>query len=321
MATPRPRPPKPSLDPTIASLKEALYEKAATTHLDQTIDQNGLAELEVVPNGDPETLMRCVNALLDEKLFSLFMHGGRVVWKVHSREKSSKRRTLSTDESLIYSCIEACGSAGAWRRTIQNKTNLHTSVISRGLKSLESRSLIKTVMNVKHPTQRMYMLDELAPSAEMTGGPWYMETGELDEGFIMVVADAAHRFVAMRSFEARKGAEGVELLPMPPGYAGYPTLYEIKRFINSSGVIADGTLDDHAVGMIMDVLDWDGKVEKVRDGRAYKAVRNKVDEDEMGTSNGLTGAPCGTCPVADVCEEGAPVSAKTCEYYGKWLEL
>jgi DNA-directed RNA polymerase III, subunit C34 len=38
-------------------------------------------------------------------------------------------------------------------------------------------------------------------------------------------------------------------------------------------------------------------------------------------SNALTEAPCGRCPVFDLCEEGGPVSPSNCVYFTKWLDL
>ena len=64
---------------------------------------------------------------------------------------------------------------------------------------------------------------------------------------------------------------------------------------------------------LLDVLVYDGKIERVVGGTAYKALR-KVD-----TTNGFTESPCGRCPVFALCKEGGPVSASNCKYFEEWL--
>lgn len=64
---------------------------------------------------------------------------------------------------------------------------------------------------------------------------------------------------------------------------------------------------------LLDVLVYDGKIERVVGGTAYKAAR------KVGTENGFTEAPCGRCPVFGLCREGGPVSASNCKYFEEWL--
>jgi DNA-directed RNA polymerase III subunit RPC6 len=52
------------------------------------------------------------------------------------------------------------------------KTNLSQPQISKILKALESRNLIKSCKNVNNPSRKLYMLFELEPSREITGGAW-----------------------------------------------------------------------------------------------------------------------------------------------------
>ena len=43
------------------------------------------------------------------------------------------------------------------------------------------------------------------------------------------------------------------------------------------------------------------------------------DPDESATV--LSEAPCGRCPVFDLCEEGGPVAPSNCEYFNDWLAI
>lgn len=250
---------------------------------------------------------------------------------------------MGADEAMIYTYIENSGRDGLWTRTLKSKANIHQSVITRCIKALENKGLIKSVFNVKAPTQKVYMLTSLAPTEQMTGGPWYQE-GELDEDFIRLMSELAHKYVVSRSFVevqakrvAKKGkmsraqaskerdqalgtnhSSGMDLLPLPPGYQNYPKPPEVRKHLNSLNV-SQVTLDDKATSTLLDVLCYDGKLEKVMNGTAYKAVRSALIDGIQ--DNGFTEAPCGRCPVFNLCEEGGPVSASNCEYFKKWLEI
>lgn len=54
------------------------------------------------------------------------------------------------------------------------KTNLAQPQITKILKALETRQLVKTVKNVNNPSRKIYMLHELQPDQELTGGAWWV---------------------------------------------------------------------------------------------------------------------------------------------------
>ncbi|TKA72088.1 hypothetical protein B0A55_08672 [Friedmanniomyces simplex] len=112
----------------------------------------------------------------------------------------------------------------------------------------------------------------------------------------------------------------------------YPTATGIHNFVTTTDAIRASKAQQLTVAEIQGVIDilvWDDKLEKV--GNGYRTVRgvsfqppgfvDDDDEDEEGRmeGNGLTQAPCGKCPVFDLCGEGGPVSAGNCEYFTEWL--
>lgn len=118
-------------------------------------------------------------------------------------------------------------------------------------------------------------------------------------------------------------------LPLPAGYVDYITAEEICDEANN---IAKGQpLEPKDIQQLLDVLMWDGRIEQVKIGDrvGYRAVRvAKQNPDRVPLdapefwekpTNGLTTAPCGRCPVFELCEEGGPVWAGGCEYFDQWL--
>lgn len=125
-----------------------------------------------------------------------------------------------------------------------------------------------------------------------------------------------------RSAKRQKTSKDLDrYLPLPAGYQGYPTLNELTLHVETSRVTTT-TLTKDEIAQLLDVLCFDKKIEKVvagPEGVAYKALRKSAREIEDGPSNGLTEAPCGRCPVFDLCEEGGPVGPSNCEYFREWL--
>ncbi|KAI9680979.1 MAG: 34-kDa subunit of RNA polymerase III (C) [Trizodia sp. TS-e1964] len=342
-----------SSKPNIKELQNALYQCCSEEDSERLFYQADLMGMGVIPGNDARLLMSCAQALVNEGLLKILTHQDTVVWKVVKKEDANKYKTLTQDESLIFSYIEASGREGIWTKTLKTRTNLHQTVQTRCLRSLENRSLVKSIKSVKWPSRKIYMLASLTPSEDVTGGPWFTDS-ELDSDFIEALLGAIERFVLSRSFarrasqasakSAREKGKGRMMaseatimrdmafaqpapatkrgpLPFPPGYRGYPTAKDITAWVSSAG-ITDTALSEGDIRQLMDVLCYDGRAEKVLDGTAYKAVRPPDGgADEIGAGNGLTEAPCGRCPVFGLCEEGGPVSASNCEYFKVWLDI
>lgn len=121
--------------------------------------------------------------------------------------------------------------------------------------------------------------------------------------------------------------------PFPPGYIGYPTIADVTNALNDIK-ISKSTMKMSDTQRLVDILIWDGKLEKLKRPKGkggmtemYRAVKSPIVErgaaegvDGVVKGTGLTEAPCGRCPVFDVCEEGGLVSPRTCPYFQEWLE-
>ncbi|KAK3945213.1 DNA-directed RNA polymerase [Diplogelasinospora grovesii] len=151
---------------------------------------------------------------------------------------------------------------------------------------------------------------------------------------------------------AKSSTKSKAFLPLPAGYRQYPTVTEIAQFIHDTGITNNTTLGEADIQQLVDVLMYDGLIEPLRvDGRKGYRVTKAAKQDTMPfskrqqeleaaaaagvitadkqlplmgvepTSNGLTEAPCGRCPVFELCEEGGPVSPGNCVYFQRWLGL
>ncbi|GAX22915.1 DNA-directed RNA polymerase III subunit RPC6 [Fistulifera solaris] len=84
---------------------------------------------------------------------------------------------------MVYQVIERTQTMGCWTKDIRLQTNIQQNALTKILKTLESRRLIKPVKSVTAKSKKLYMLYELQPSKELTGGVWYSNL-EFDHEFI-----------------------------------------------------------------------------------------------------------------------------------------
>lgn len=78
--------------------------------------------------------------------------------------------------TVVYQSVVLLGkkiwSAGIWTRDIKMRTNMSQPQITKILKVLEGKDLIKSVKNVNNPSRKLFMCYELEPSRDITGGAW-----------------------------------------------------------------------------------------------------------------------------------------------------
>lgn len=179
----------------------------------------------------------------------------------------------------------------------------------------------------------------------LKGEPMSAGKGKKRSAEDMSADDPALSATRDKPIKSVRGPKRTQLLPLPAGYNGYPTTRQIAELISTSGITSNTTLTIADVQQLVDVLVYDGLVEPVRVGKnqGYRTVRpvavdptpltalmrDGADDDvaelqagDMGAgplSNGVTEAPCGRCPVFELCEEGGPVSPASCVYFERWL--
>jgi DNA-directed RNA polymerase III subunit RPC6 len=227
-------------------------------------------------------------------------------------------QALTGEEQIVYQAIHDAGNEGIWTKILKSKTNLHQMVITSCLKSLEKKSLVKSIKSIKNPTRKLYMLIDMVPSNEVTGGPWFTDQ-ELDLDFIQTLGEHCYNYIHAASFpsSARDALYAST-------YTGYPSASDVRRYIMNKRIVTiDLTQED--VEMLLDVLVYDGKVIKMHqhafdededevrnNGMVYKAVR------ERGIHNALTNVPCGKCALSSFCSQDGPVNPTTCVYFAQW---
>ncbi|KAG8942006.1 34-kDa subunit of RNA polymerase III (C) [Tulasnella sp. 419] len=228
-------------------------------------------------------LADALNGLLRKDLVKASKTAAGLVWKSASKADAKIKNAMAGDERMVYSAIEAAGNQGIWSRTIQGQTNLPNTVVTKVINKLISSKQVKMVKSVKNPTRKMYMLANVEPSVELTGGPWYTDF-ELDPEFISTVKSACLKFIRTKSFP-----DPDDNTPTAALFSGtrtdiYPTVNDVTKWFRQSN-ISETELAPQHIEEILNVLIYDGEIEKLPAfGGPKKSTREDFSDGEGRSS-------------------------------------
>ncbi|KAJ3023101.1 34-kDa subunit of RNA polymerase III (C) [Thoreauomyces humboldtii] len=291
---------------------------------------------------DIEQLRDSMNNLSTKQYVEFLMgRTGELTFKARSVEEASKTGGMKDEERVIYRIVKDAKNTGIWIKHLKDRSGLGGTQATAAIKALEKRNIIKFVKPVKNPYRKVYMLFDVEPSTELTGGTWYTDN-EMDMDFIEQLSAQVYKAIVMRSYPDPKSSA-----IYPSSHASYPTATDMRKYIFDKNITTvQLTVAD--VQSLLDRLYYDGKVtriqkvggtdpddsdrmdtdhedgddfagETVRDLNSdiwmYKAVRGAV----LAERNAFTDLPCGRCPVQDFCSETGPVNPSNCRYFKDWL--
>lgn len=252
-----------------------------------------------------EQLSGAINQLLKSNRLQLFtLPTGGLVYKAVQEEMAAKLEGLEQEQVLVHQAIERSGDKGIWTRDIKNVTNISQHNLTKALKVLEQRMLIKSVRSVASKSKKLYMLYELEPAKEVTGGPWYTDGQDFDHAFVTALGKFVTQLV--RSHGMMDLATICEKIKISGISKVELTLKEVELVVGT--LVFDGNLEDVQASMLL--VTGYAAAKKV-----YKAAK------PMHPPAALTASPCGLCPVVAHCSDGGAISPASCEYMSQWLDV
>jgi DNA-directed RNA polymerase III subunit RPC6 len=154
--------------------------------------------------------------------------------------------SIRPEQLMVYQVCEKAGNRGIWTRDIKLATNIPQHTLTKTLKILEQRNLIKSVRSVISKSKKLYMLYDMQPAKEITGGPWYTEQ-EFDHEFVEELCSYIVDIVS------RKG--------------GWVDVASVDAMVKVSG-ISKVELSQEELELVLQTLVFDGRLEEVREGTA-----------------------------------------------------
>lgn len=275
-------PPKRADAAALSPVEKRIYQHvhAAPEH---TLAGDALsARIEDVPI---EEQLLAINSLLKKSLFNAQKGPSGIQYVAVSRDEASMLGGMDANERIIYNHIKEARNEGIWTKMIKARTNLHQTIMTRCLKTLEQKQLVKSVKSVKFPTRKIYMLYDLTPSIELSGGPWYTDN-ELDTGFIHELSMACLRYVQSRSWP--KDGRSSALYPASHT-AALPTAQCVHNYLKNAR-LTDTQLEQEHVVALLDLLIYDHAIEKVPmlPGAHVRAGSKRGNDDASDSSDSDT---------------------------------
>lgn len=108
---------------------------------------------------------------------------GELFYVLVDESVAAKYSGLDVQAKLVLQCIEKAGNTGIWTKDVRLQTNIQQQALNKIFKQLETRELIKQVKSIAAKSKKIFMLFDLEPSKEITGGVWYSGL-EFDHEFI-----------------------------------------------------------------------------------------------------------------------------------------
>jgi len=340
--------------PTAAAVPQSVLLNAARLQWSSHFRGPGGSDATVVGRQSAsaleEQIATALNALLragEVQLVRRQRGSGELMVQL-ARAQRKRLAGLTNTERAVYEQIRAAGEHGIWVRHIRGRLGLPLADMNRTLKELQRRELVKQVQSIRNKTRKLYMLAELEPSREVTGGPFYDEEGTFDHEFI-------HR---LRELVWRR------LLHTP-----WTSALELTQFLNQSNVLRF-SLEVADLEQVLQTMCWDlmlcrateasAMVRQVRSARGdvtqhqqqlqsrsvqkpsrercstsakrtffYACLHGRdglasvpdayVPPERLGFGNVLSQVPCSKCPVRDKCSQQNPqVNARLCPYMEAW---
>ncbi|CAE6468072.1 unnamed protein product [Rhizoctonia solani] len=250
---------------------------------DRMLRQKELEKTITIKGAD---MAAAVNGLLKKSLLKIMKDSkGVLSYKAVEKADAKVVGLMDADESIVYKKIQEAKNEGIWTKHLKS-TELHQSIITRALKSLEKKGLVKSIKSVKHPTRKIYILANLQPSVEVSGGPWY-NNSEFETEFVKTLCDACLNFIQKRSYPMHKSKSKLSPRALFPTSQSsrYPTAADVLNFLKSSN-ITDTPLEISHVESLLQVLIYDGLVEALPgSGLASMPDTGAGSDDDSGSDS------------------------------------
>lgn len=303
--------------------------------------ENGITAQELsstMSSTSAEDRKNAVNALADESKIQICKRGSELIFRAISAKSTIPNlleSNSSIEERAVYQVVESAGSKGIWNREIRNQTKLPMNQMTKVLKNLETKKLIKAVNSVPASKKKVYMLYGLEPDKSVTGGAWYSGT-EFESEYVQILHEQCYHFVKRRLIPTSES--GLNFVDARNKSLVSST--EVKEYIENLK-ISNVKLTLQDIEMVLETIVFDGLIEKIsvikKVDKTVPVKSEKVltsDEDEPDTSNvtyyyraleklvespGVMRVPCGQCSYTHECRLGAVINPENCLYYERWF--
>lgn len=234
-----------------------------------------------------------INALVEaNRLLVSVNERGVPVYRYQSEEAAQRMREMDPEEYAVYEKVADAKDRGITAVDLKQKLAAFgfTQVgLNKVLKRMEKRGTVKKLKSMQQKLKQVYMLMEVEPSAEVTGG--LVSTEAFDAEAIQVIHDRILKYL---------------------GDHGTSPFREVALFVKQMGVLRGGEVKEEHIRQIVQVLVFDQRIEPVQ-GDAFKLSGMRYPYKIE-----YSAVPCAYCPVRSKCAPGSLINPHSCEYMLQW---
>ncbi|GAB6019857.1 DNA-directed RNA polymerase III subunit RPC6 [Chamberlinius hualienensis] len=270
-----------------------------------------------LPNVNAQQRATAINRLLSRGKIDLLKQGNELRYRLKDTEAAKNVRGSDNEEKIVYLIIKNAGNKGIWIREIRNKSNLVETHITKILKNLESRKLIKSVKSVSLGRRKVYMLYDVEPDQTVTGGSWYSDQ-DFEAEFVKVLNEQCFRYLTGKLKVAQNSTPD----PLLQRSMASASASDVLQFITSLGISkVELTLKD--IESILNTLVYDGKAVRTENPESSSAVDSSSEIGNvvyrcikpLTEPCGFVKTPCGHCPLIRECSIGGVINPKTSTFH------
>jgi hypothetical protein len=239
---------------------------------------NAMLRSEFSANADFLNITKVINHLLTRKRIVMFQDSAQnLTYELQSEEMAGKLARLTKEEQQVLQEVRKGKNHGVWIRDLRYNTRLQKNRIEKILKKLIIAGLIKSVKSIASMNRRLYMLKDVVPSRDISGGPWYTDS-EFDADFISSLRSAIEQILRMSAHAARAGGGGAGKSGKTGGAGGganggtllLMSTVDLHQKLSQVGVMNDDVelTVDH-IQEIVDTLVYDAIIEEVDPQTGY----------------------------------------------------
>ena len=244
-------------------------------------------------------LTKLLNELTERMEIELLHSNNQIIVRTRTQQEIDILKVLNHDELIIYKLIQQSQTKGIWLKLLRDKSQLHTKIVNDSIKRMEKLKIVKQVKSVK-TNKKVYMLYEMEPNIELTGGSWYTDE-EMDMEFINELCSSILKFITSKS-------SPVDILMVDRDGISDDQVH--SWLMNSNITTQQLSLED--VQLLLNRLCFD-------DLLFYTGVGYRVVKNQLKASNGFVESGCGQCPVFQDCSSEGVVNPNDCVYLTDWL--
>jgi len=265
---------------------------------------------------DKNMVLHAINRLLAEDRIEMLTNPatGQLVYRAVDPNKVAKFRGLDASAKLVYQLIEEAGNTGLWSRPLKDKSNLQPTAITKITKDLIRRQLIKEVASHEHRSRKIFMLFDLQPSAEISGGNWYKD-GEFAIGWVEKLRENC-----MQYFDEHAGAAATldelydHIISQPCGHS-VPTKEDIEQILRTLEL--DEAIYNQTSQQGVQVYAQRSGLFDVGASRMPSFMGDPQFRGHPAPMSLMV--PCLSCPLSEQCSPGGNICPEKCNYLGSWL--